>query len=132
MSDHRTVRFVLATGSRREVRTERQLRSILAVFPAVSKWVFTREIRIEANVVPHSHPVLTLTTRHLDDDQQLLAAFVHEQLHWGVKPLDDRLITELERRYPNLPIGPPAGCRTRFSNYLISPYRLHAEPPASP
>ena len=59
-----------------------------------------------------------MNTRHLGDDQQLTAAFVHEQLHWGTRPIERQLLTDLEQRYPDLPIGSPDGCRTRFPNYL--------------
>jgi hypothetical protein len=58
------------------------------------------------------------TARVLDDDDRLLATFVHEQLHWGVRALDERLITQLAHRYPDLPIRSPHGCRSVFSNYL--------------
>jgi hypothetical protein len=37
---------------------------------------------IKERAIPHSHPVLTLNTRNLDSDDQLLSAFLHEQLHW--------------------------------------------------
>lgn len=81
----RVVRFIQATGAQREDQTQRQLRRILGSCP-VSDWVFTRDIRIEANAVPHSHPVLTLNTRHLDDDHQLLATFISTNNFTGVSP----------------------------------------------
>jgi hypothetical protein len=111
------MRFVLATGSGREAQTEDQLRRLLRTY-RVSEWVFTDDIRIEANTVPHSHPVLTLNTRHLHDDEQVLATFIHEQLHWAVTKLDTDAVTRLAHRYPDLPIGPPDGCRSMWSNYL--------------
>lgn len=111
------MRCVLATGSQREAQTEHQLRRLLRTY-TVSDWIFTPDIRIEAHAVAHSHPVLTLNTRHLDDDHQLLATFIHEQLHWGVTKLDTHLVTQLAHRYPDLPIGPPDGCRSTVSNYL--------------
>jgi hypothetical protein len=111
------MRFLLATGSRRELQTAQQLRRLLGAY-AVSEWIFTRDIRIESRAVSHSHPVLTLNTLRLDDDDRLLATFVHEQLHWGVQGLDKRLVTQLAVRYPDLPIGSPEGCRSMFSNYL--------------
>jgi hypothetical protein len=33
-------------------------------------------------VIPHSHPVLTLSDRYGGDDDFLLTAYLHEQLHW--------------------------------------------------
>lgn len=124
----RVMRFIQATGAQREDQTDRQLRRILGSYP-VSDWVFTRDIRIEANAVPHSHPVLTLNTRHLDDDHQLLATFIHEQLHWGVTKLDAHVVAQLAQRHPDLPIGAPDGCRSTLSNYLhivICSFEHHA------
>jgi hypothetical protein len=111
------MRFFLGTGSPREALTEQQLRRILRAH-AVSDWTSTDNVRIESRAIPHSHPIVTLNTRFLDDDDRLLATFVHEQLHWGVQTLDQRLITQLAHRYRNLPVGPPRGCRSMFSNYL--------------
>jgi hypothetical protein len=71
----------------------------------VRDWIFTHDIRIETRVIPHSHPILTLNTRSLDDDDRLLSTFVHEQLHWGVQKPDEGLITQLAHRYPILPVG---------------------------
>jgi hypothetical protein len=113
----RGMRFVPATASPRETRTEHQLRRLLRTYP-VSDWVFTRDIRIDATAIPHSHPVLTLNTRHLEDDHRLLGTFVHEQLHWGVSTLDRQLACELTHRYRDVQVGPPEGCRSAFSNYL--------------
>jgi hypothetical protein len=76
------MRFWLATGSPREALTEQQLRRLLREY-AVWDWIFTYDIRIETRVIPHSHPTLTLNTRYLDDDDRLMATFVHEQLPLG-------------------------------------------------
>lgn len=68
-------------GSKREREIREQLLCLLRKYD-LGKWLFTREIRIEEGATPHSHPVLTLNTRHLGDDSLLLASFIHEQLHW--------------------------------------------------
>ena len=43
--------------------------------------VFTQNVVIEKDVIPHSHPVLTLNTQ-VKDTRLLLTTLVHEQLHW--------------------------------------------------
>ena len=53
----------------------------------LDKWLYTRVVQIEEGAIPHSHPVLTLSPRtrwndYLADPEQLLAAYLHEQLHW--------------------------------------------------
>lgn len=72
----------LKNNDAREQQTKLQLERLLATYD-VSRWMFTRTILIESgrDVIPHSHPVLTLSTRHLKDDELLLSTFVHEQLH---------------------------------------------------
>ena len=58
-----------------------QLLALLARYD-VSRWRFTSAVAIADKAIPHSHPILTLSTRHLDDDGLLLATYLHEQLHW--------------------------------------------------
>jgi hypothetical protein len=48
----------------------------------LTPWLFTRAVVIDDDATPHSHPVLTLHTRHLRDDLLLLSTFIHEQSHW--------------------------------------------------
>lgn len=67
-----------------EKQTVDQLRRLLSTYD-VSKWIFTKKIIIENGAIPHSHPVLTLNTKYLKDDELCLSAFVHEQLHWFVE-----------------------------------------------
>jgi hypothetical protein len=105
-----------------ERQTEQQLRRILSAYDA-SNWIFTRKIIIESgfNVIPHSHPVLTLHTRHLKDDELLLSTFVHEQLHWYLeeKPKEtDEACKELRSVFPKAPVGSPEGGHDEESTYL--------------
>jgi hypothetical protein len=71
----------LAHGSEAERDTREQLLRLVAEHD-VEDWLFTREILIDQTQIPHSHPVLTLHTRHLGDDLALLSTFIHEQFHW--------------------------------------------------
>ena len=105
----------------RERQTEQQLRRLISSYD-LSKWVFTRIIAIESgyNVIPHSHPVLTLSTRHLKDDELLLSTFVHEQLHWylGYKSKEtEAAYKELTAMFPKVPVGFPEGGNNEESTY---------------
>jgi hypothetical protein len=112
----------LATGSDREARHRDRL---LALFDAydLSKWQFTDRVRIEEGTVCHSHPILTLNTPRWPDEAHRLSAYLHEQIHWftllpqNAEP-DRRAEVEWRRRYPAIPIDPPEGCGSEFSNYL--------------
>ena len=72
------IEIALKSGTPREVQTKEQLQRLLKTYD-LSKWIFTRSILIDEKAIPHSHPVLTLHTRHLKDDDLLLSTFVHEQ-----------------------------------------------------
>ena len=67
--------------SEAEHKTAEQLGALLRRYN-ISPWLFTRSVRIDERAIPHSHPVLTLHTRHLGQDILLLSTFLHEQLHW--------------------------------------------------
>lgn len=112
------VEISLKNRSESETQTKERLEKLLQRHN-VSKWVFTRKIIIEDNVIPHSHPVLTLSTR--DDGDRLLATFVHEQIHWFLVENAERTEkakTELRAAYPKVPVGRPDGARDEESSYL--------------
>ena len=110
----------LASGTPLEQRGREQLERILAKWD-LSRWLFTRKAQIQSRVIPHSHPVLTLSTQYVDDDNdhRQLATFLHEQLHWLLA--DDKpnaAIADLERLYPKVPESLPEGANGRRSTYL--------------
>lgn len=111
-----------ASGTALEERGREQLRRLVASYD-VERWLFTRTIRIESGVIPHSDPVLTLSTRYLENDTAALATFLHEQLHWFVSAqpdsTSDALKAALRQRYPNAPDGRSGGgARDLESTYL--------------
>jgi hypothetical protein len=89
----------------------------------LQKWLFTRDVLIQSGVIPHSHPVLTLNTRYVDDDTAQLGTFVHEQLHWFLTDHVERAktnaaLTELRALYPTVPTALPEGAMGERSTYL--------------
>ncbi len=120
------VEIVAVHGSPKELAAKAQLEGLLAKYD-LSKWLYTRKINIEAEVIPHSHPVLTLHTRHLDRDDLLLSTFVHEQTHWYVSRHAQRAaaVRELRAIYPSIPLGYPQGSSDADGNYdhLLVIYR---------
>jgi hypothetical protein len=114
--------ITLKRNDQREMATKEQLLRLLATYDATS-WIFTRSVVIESglNVIPHSHPVLTLSTRHLQDDELLLSTFVHEQLHWYIDGMPDQTraaVAELRLMFPTVPVGSPDGARDEQSTYI--------------
>jgi len=106
-------------GSAREQATRQQLDRLFDQYD-LSPWAFTHQVELEEQVVPHSHPVLTLSTRHLRDDLLLVATYIHEQSHWYFEARrDDTMaaVAELEVRFPGLPVGFPDGASDHDASY---------------
>jgi hypothetical protein len=102
-----------------EAQTEAQIRRLLKEYD-LARWLFTRSIVIDEESIPHSHPVLTLHTRHLKDDELLLSTFVHEQLHWFLEQqhaATAAAVKDLEVLFPNVPVGFPEGADTKHASY---------------
>jgi hypothetical protein len=124
--------ITLVHGNAAEVATQAQLQRLLSEYK-VERWQFTSRLRIDADTIPHSHPVLTLHARHLKQDDLLLSTYVHEQLHWHLQrhPAQTKAaLRELRQLYPSLPVGYPQGADSEVGNYehlLINWLELKAD-----
>jgi hypothetical protein len=109
----------LAHDSPKERATRAQLLRLVARYP-VGPWLETDHVVVDEDSIPHSHPVLTLHTRHLDQDDALLATLLHEEMHWfldaHVKEVD-RAVRRLRVRYPHIAVGYPEGADSETSSY---------------
>jgi hypothetical protein len=106
-------------GSEPELKTRNQLEMLLKRYD-LSRYLFTRQVMIDEDAIPHSHPVLTLHARHLGQDDLLLSTFVHEQFHWFLDAHEaDTAAAEAELRalYKKVPVGFPEGARDEQSTY---------------
>ncbi len=88
-----------------------------------NKWEFTDKVHINKRSIPHSHPILTLHTRHTSRKQtdQLLSTYIHEQIHWHLNYNIDKTnaaIEELKTIFKAVPFGFPEGARDESSTYL--------------
>jgi hypothetical protein len=113
------VRIAVAQGSEREQATKAQLEQVFNSYD-LTKYTFTREVVIEEGARNHAFPVLTLNARFADSGDDLLASYIHEQIHWHVKEHDiqqRRAVAELRRMYPGAPVGSPDGAETPYSTY---------------
>ena len=103
-----------------EMATQAQLLRLIAAHD-LRRWAFTHDVVIDEKSIPHSHPVLTLHTRHLKQDDELLSTYLHEQLHWFLerRPADTKAAEQdLMKLYPSVPVGYPEGANDRESTYL--------------
>lgn len=113
-------RITLKHNAADEAQTRTQLQRLLGQYD-VSRYTFTREIVIDREAIPHSHPVLTLSTRHLKDDELLLSSFVHEQIHWFLserREQTEKAKQELKAIFPKAPVAFPEGADGEESTYL--------------
>lgn len=118
MSEKLKVR--LARGSEAEARTGRSLRRLQRRY-ALEPWLWTREVMVDEQGIPHSHPLLTLNTTHADNELMLLAELVHEQLHWFEEAhadARDRAIEATRALFPQVPIDRPEGAGSEASTRL--------------
>jgi hypothetical protein len=110
----------LQHGSERESLMASELRALIRRYD-VMPWVLTQRILIDQNQLPHSHPILTIHTRHIGDEFGLLATFVHEQLHWlEEEPWIDRFRAAMEdfkTLFPDVPLSTEGGARDEMSTY---------------
>jgi hypothetical protein len=108
----------LAHGTPGELATKARLDALLPKYD-LRDYTFTQRVVIEQGVINHAFPTLTLNA-HFDDDDQLLSAYVHEQIHWHLREhrfQQEAAIAELRRFYPRVPVGLPEGADTLYSTY---------------
>jgi hypothetical protein len=108
------------SGTTLEERGREQLERLLDTYD-LERWLFTRDIVVRSFVAPHSHPVLTLNTRQVDDDPGFLGTFLHEQFHWyAVDRLEQAqaALREFHEIYPEVPVRLPEGAKNEYSSYF--------------
>jgi hypothetical protein len=91
----------------------------------LSRYEYTRLVRIAPGSDTFSHPILTLGNRFAENEDLLLSTYLHEQMHWYLwylgTPEKDPVapfFDELVRRYPEAPTELPDGARNYESTYL--------------
>jgi len=98
--------------------TRKDLEQLFKVYD-LSPILFTKEIRIESRVIPHSHPVLTLNTRYAEEPFKLLSMFIHEQLHWWLESQSAAFLQAKEELKKLFPVLPDSGlAKDAHSTYL--------------
>lgn len=112
----------LENGNESEKRAKLLLEEFARKY-ALAKYFFTTRIRIQSFIVPHSHPILTLNTRTIDEPDRYLALFIHEQVHWffGLDGRPEKLksfVKKMQKRFPKVPTRKEGGAEDEESTYL--------------
>ncbi len=114
--------ILLVKGTENERKTREQFLRLFEQY-ALDKWLYTERMQIEEGAIPHSHPILTFGTQYLHDTEQLLGAYIHEQIHWFCVLEEKfeqlkRVMETFRKWYTDLPISLPEGCGNAHANYL--------------
>lgn len=115
-----SVTIRLRHGTPAEAQTRDALLALLDAHDVI-RWLFTLDVMVDEASIPHSHPVLTLHTRHKAQPDLLLSTFVHEQLHWHLSAkhtATQQAITEIRALWPDAPTGFPEGAQDAASTFL--------------
>ncbi len=112
----------LNSGNESEKKAKALIEGFLQKYD-LKPYVFTKEIIIKSYEIPHSHPVLTLNTREIDEPTRYLALFLHEQIHWFFNEPNrhqqtDNFIEKMKAKYPDIPPMEKGGGRNTKSTYL--------------
>jgi hypothetical protein len=90
----------------------------------LSRYEYTKVVRIVPGGDTYARPILTLGNRFADNEDLLLSTYLHEQMHWYLwhlgTPDHDMLepfYDELVRRYPQAPVELPDGARNYDATY---------------
>ncbi|NVJ70150.1 MAG: hypothetical protein HWE08_07350 [Alphaproteobacteria bacterium] len=108
------------SGSERELQVANMIQKFEAEFD-LSEWRFTNNIHIKSRAIPHSHPVLTLHTRHIKKPYALYSTYLHEQIHWylDAHPAKETAAkADLALLLGEAKTGRPYGSRTVDATYM--------------
>lgn len=108
-------------GSEAEARTRELLIGLLDEFD-LARYTFTTRVRVDERAIPHSHPVLTMSTRFMVRTRDgALADYLHEQLHWWVashRRATRQANARWRREFGKVPRAAEGGAKTRRSTLL--------------
>jgi hypothetical protein len=116
------IEFTTEHSAESEKETIELIKSLNKAYD-LTKWQFSDAVHINKKAIPHSHPILTLHTRHNKPQEidLLLSTYLHENIHWYLDAHQTELtdiITVLKKRFPNIAVGYPEGARDEYSSYL--------------
>ena len=111
--------------ARREGDRVRDMLTALRRRHDLSRYEYSRIVRIMPAGDTFAQPILTLGNRFAANEDELLSTYLHEQMHWYLwylgTPERDMVapfMDELVRRYPDAPTAPPDGALGYDATYL--------------
>ncbi len=113
------IRVTVQHGSPRERQVRAELLAAVGKYD-LTAYTFTRDVIIDQGVINHSFPTITLNVRFAGSEDELLSSYLHEQLHRHLRnhnAQQEQAIAELQRMYPNAPVGLPEAAESAYSTY---------------
>lgn len=95
----------------------------------LTPFLFTKTIHIQSQVVPHSHPILTLNSRNAENPKKILSTWLHEELHWWTSNNNKNVelaIEEFKKVYPSAPVTSSLGLDSTYLHLIICHLELKA------
>lgn len=121
-AEGQSLEISMKNGDSKELEGKSQIERIINNYDKeISNWHFTKEIIIDKNAIPFSHPVLTLNCNYLDDDLKQLSTLLHEQFHWLVADRvseEEKAINRFREIFPKVPVKGGLGAPDEYSSYL--------------
>lgn len=108
----------LKNNNEAEQITKKLLERILEKYK-LDGWVLCQDITIEQGASGKAFPLIRLSAH--DNEDKLLAQFLHEQIHWIEKGREGEMestVEELKNIFPNVPINKPEGGGNQKSTYI--------------
>lgn len=88
----------------------------------LAPFLFTKSVHIQSQIIPFSHPVLTINTKYAEYPNKILAIFLHEQFHWWIVKNQIRTnlaIVELKALFPKAPVTQSSGKDSTFTHIIV-------------
>ena len=122
MAGESLLKIDLASGNQSEKKAKELIEGFEKNFN-LQPYIFTKNIRIQTMVIPHSHPILTLNTREISDPDKYLSLLLHEQIHWFFadktrEEKTQKFIDKMKLKYPIVPSMKDGGASDDNSTYL--------------
>lgn len=112
------ISITLKNNSEREQVAKELLEHILSKYN-LEKWIKCREVIIEQDASGKAFPIIRLSAWK-DNEEGMMAQFIHEQYHWIEKCKEDEMkaaIEELKTLFPDAPLEKPEGGGNEYSTY---------------
>lgn len=109
----------LQKNNNKEKQTKADLESLLVKYD-LEKYILCSEIIIEQGATGKAFPSIRLSA-WMDNEEGLLAQFIHEQLHWIEKGNEEQMqnaINEIKSMFPDAPVDRPEGGGSERSTYV--------------